>query len=69
MKVSNYRTLEEKAEKLIRLHRQNVFTSAGNAHTRAILRIKKTKIWQSISKKTIDLSDERKSNRFLRMYS
>ena len=62
--------LTKKAERLIRYHRQHAFDErSGDMHTRAIIRIKTTKIWQDISRKNRDNEEYRKSEMLLRMYA
>ena len=63
--------MEEKLDRLLRWHRQNVFEDGetGERHARALRRLKQTATARSIFAAREDASRDRASARLLRMYA
>jgi len=57
----------EKLQKLLRYHRQNVFGANGDAHHRALLRLKKTQTFKKLCAANSDASEFRKARAYERM--
>ena len=59
-----------KLESLLRFHRQNVFSEHnGDAHHRALLRLKRTKAYRDLCESNRQAANHRKSIRMLSMYA
>ncbi len=56
-----------KLQKLLRHHRQNVFGPAGDAHERAIVRLKKSTTFKEMCKLNKDAAKARLSQSYERM--
>lgn len=62
--------LTDKLTRLLRFHRQNVFNEHnGDAHHRALLRLKRTQTYQAMCQANRDAADYRKSMRLLSTYA
>ena len=62
--------MQAKLERLLRYHRQHVFDEkTGDAHTRAILRLKKTKTFKAMCERNDAMDRQRASERWLSMYA
>ncbi len=59
---------EDKLERLLRYHRQRVFGPSGDAHSRAIGRLKKTVTFREMTKKRADDADYRRSQKILHLW-
>lgn len=61
-------SLAPKLARLIRHHRQNVFAAgSGDAHHRAILRLKRTRTWLAMMARNEGDAAQRAGERFARM--
>lgn len=59
-----------KLQSLLRFHRQNVFNEHnGEAHYRALIRLKRTKTYRDMCEANRQAADYRRSMRFLSMYA
>jgi hypothetical protein len=59
-----------KLQSLLRFHRQNVFNEHnGEAHYRALIRLKRTKAYREMCEANRQAADHRRSMRFLSMYA
>ena len=63
--------MENKLEKLLRYHRQNVFNdgASGNRHERALKRLKKTKTYIAMCERNREDDNHRRSMRLLQSYA
>lgn len=62
--------MQKKLEKLLRYHRQHIFDEkTGDAHTRALVRLKKTKTFQNMCRANADAACQRASDRLLSLYA
>lgn len=60
----------EKLNRLLAYHRKNVFEEhSGDAHHRAILRLKRTRTFVEYCKANREAADARRSERILSMYA
>ena len=58
----------DKIDRLLRFHRQRVFGANGDAHARAIARIKRTRIYSAVDAARRAAASHRASERLLRLY-
>jgi hypothetical protein len=62
--------MQAKLEKLLRYHRQHVFDDkTGDAHERAIVRLKRTRTFKDMCQRNDDAARQRVSDRWLSMYA
>jgi hypothetical protein len=62
--------MHAKLESLLRFHRQNVFNEHnGDAHHRALLRLKRTKAYRDMCEANRQAAEHGKSMRMLSMYA